>query len=145
MRPAQAFPVSNKPVLNVLGQMGVNLITHAESNGKLALCQFHIPRAGMGVPAHVHQREDEFFHVLKGRIKVNVGGIETVLGAGQSAIGPRDVVHAWEALEDDSQLLVAATPAGLDEMFVELSRVSLEGQDMTNVITVCRRFGIEFV
>jgi quercetin dioxygenase-like cupin family protein len=145
MRPAQTFPLTGKPVLAVMGQTGVNLVTSAESQGKLSLTHFHVPKSGMGVPAHVHRREDEFFHVLQGAIKVNVGGIETILEAGQSAIGPRDVVHAWESLADDSVILVAATPAGLDEMFVELARATAGRPKMETILSICRRFGIEFV
>jgi quercetin dioxygenase-like cupin family protein len=143
MRPAQHFP---SPVshLSVMGTSVQNLVTGPQSQGKLALSLVGVPKQGMGVPSHTHDREDEYFHVLRGRVLLIVGGIETTLGPGQSATGPRQVVHSWEALTDDVQMLVGVTPAGLDAMFVDIDAARPGQNDVETVKSICRRYGIEF-
>ncbi|MFT3788043.1 MAG: cupin domain-containing protein [Tepidisphaeraceae bacterium] len=146
MRPAIQSAVASlsKPQLNVMGQTIDTLVSGKETSGTLAICVIDCPAAGIGVPSHLHHEEDETFHVLSGSIRVNVGGIETIVKAGETAFGPRKVVHSWEALEP-SQIIVAATPSGLEEMFIELDRLNASAAEIQKVIDVCKRYAIDFV
>src|SRR5512140_1017981 len=54
-----------------------------------------------GPPLHVHHRQDETIHVLKGRYKVRIGDDVFVLEEGGFAYLPADVPHAFLNLTDE--------------------------------------------
>jgi quercetin dioxygenase-like cupin family protein len=67
-------------------------------------------------PLHVHEYEDEAFHVLEGEIELHVGDLVTRLGPGAFAFAPRRVPHTWAVTsEGPARLHVVATPAGFDD------------------------------
>jgi quercetin dioxygenase-like cupin family protein len=78
-------------------------------------------RRGNMPPLHVHRRDDEIFFVLAGEVTLFVGGEQTVLGPGQSALAPRDVPHAYRVESDEAHWLVITTPAGFDIFVREVS------------------------
>src|SRR5919107_170360 len=51
------------------------------------------PRAN--VSEHVHRFQEERTEVVSGRLGMRVGGQELLLSAGQKAVGPPGVPHAW--------------------------------------------------
>jgi quercetin dioxygenase-like cupin family protein len=83
------------------------------SGGALALLDERGRRGDMP-PLHVHRRDDETFYVLEGELTLFVGSEQIVLGAGQSALAPRDVPHAYRVESDEARWLVITTPAGFD-------------------------------
>src|SRR5499426_3304252 len=59
-----------------------------------AYCLLEVSLApGMGVPRHIHTREDEAYFVLSGELEVIVGSEVFVLGAGDTLVAPRDIPH----------------------------------------------------
>ncbi|MCB4767882.1 cupin domain-containing protein [Ancylobacter sp. Lp-2] len=50
---------------------------------------------GDGPPLHIHHNEDEIFHVLEGTIRVQIDGVDHVLRAGDIAVAPKRVRHAF--------------------------------------------------
>jgi mannose-6-phosphate isomerase-like protein (cupin superfamily) len=67
-----------------------------------------------GGPArHLHHNQDEFFYVLEGEYIVEIGTERFNLKAGDCALGPREVPHAWAFVGDSTgRLLISFTPAG---------------------------------
>ena len=58
---------------------------------------------------HKHDREDEFFYVLEGKLLVDVEGKDTfVLGPRQGVVVPKGVVHRTRAEERTVVLMVEA-------------------------------------
>ncbi len=56
---------------------------------------------------HKHDREDEYFHVLEGRLLMDLEGRPTVeLSPGEGIVVPRGVVHRTRALERTVVLMV---------------------------------------
>lgn len=49
---------------------------------------------------HVHPRQEARLRVLSGTLGFRVGGRGQTLGAGQSAVGPAGIPHAWRNLGD---------------------------------------------
>jgi quercetin dioxygenase-like cupin family protein len=92
----------------------------AASGGALALMDERGRRGDMP-PLHVHRRDDETFYVLEGEVTLFVGDEQIVLGAGQSALAPRDVPHAYRIESDEARYLVITTPAGFDSFVREVS------------------------
>jgi quercetin dioxygenase-like cupin family protein len=90
------------------------------SGGSLALIDERGRRGNMP-PLHVHRRDDETFFVLDGEVTLFVGDEQIVLGAGQSALAPRDVPHAYRVESDEARWLVITTPAGFDAFVREVA------------------------
>ena len=64
---------------------------------------------------HEHDREDEYFHVVEGKLLVELEGRTVGLEAGQGVMVPRGVRHRTRAPERTIMLMVEAatvTPTG---------------------------------
>ncbi len=57
---------------------------------------------------HKHDREDEFFYVVEGRLLVDLEGRTVALGPRQGVMVPRGVVHRTRAEERTVALMVEA-------------------------------------
>lgn len=56
-------------------------------------------RAGTGARPHAHPQE-QIFVVLKGRMRIRIGGEVAEIGPGEAALMPPNVEHSVDALED---------------------------------------------
>jgi quercetin dioxygenase-like cupin family protein len=71
-----------------------------------------------GPPRHLHRHQDEWFYVLEGQFRFEIGGEQFLLGPGGSAFGPRGVPHGWAFVgESTGRILFVFTPAGRMEAF----------------------------
>jgi quercetin dioxygenase-like cupin family protein len=77
------------------------------------------PRAN--VSEHVHRFQEERTEVVSGRLGMRVGGQELLLTAGQKALGPPGVPHAWwNPSEEEEVRFVSEIRPGLEvETFFE--------------------------
>ena len=66
---------------------------------------------------HAHGNSDELFVVFRGRIKIQVGSGEIILGEGEGAVIPRGVAHCPVALEPSVVLMFE--PKEMDSSKVE--------------------------
>lgn len=100
------------------GGLGVLKATSDQTGGRLAAIELLAPR-GFASPLHIHRREDEFFLVLSGEVRVQHG--ETVIEAvaGSLVYGPRDVAHAFHVDSAEARLLLIFGPAGVEGFFRE--------------------------
>ena len=79
-------------------------------------------------PAHVHERDDEWFFVLEGEHVFTVGGEELHAGPGELVFAPRGIPHAQRRIvPGDGRLLVLTSPAGLEGFFRELAAAETAG------------------
>lgn len=78
--------------------------------------------AGCEPPLHVHRREDEWLHVLEGRITAFVDGRELAVAAGSTAFLPRGVAHTYAVDSGAARVLAVNSPGGFAGMFAELER-----------------------
>jgi quercetin dioxygenase-like cupin family protein len=75
-------------------------------------------RAKGGPARHVHHGQDEWFYVAEGEFVLEIGQERLRLRAGDSAVGPRDVPHAWAHVGDGvGRLVFVFTPPGKMEAF----------------------------
>jgi mannose-6-phosphate isomerase-like protein (cupin superfamily) len=83
------------------------------------LCIFDTMRKSQtGPPLHYHHQQDEWFYVIKGEFKVQIGDETFILKEGDSAFAPRKVPHAFiKTCKEDAQLMVLFQPAGTMEDF----------------------------
>ena len=74
---------------------------------------------GFASPIHVHHREDEFFVVIAGEVRVQHGEAVIEAGAGSVVYGPRDVAHGFRVDSEEARLLLLFGPAGVEGFFRE--------------------------
>jgi quercetin dioxygenase-like cupin family protein len=87
----------------------------AETLGQLAVLEFSYP-AGLVVPTHVHDGEDEMFYILSGRLAGYCGDDEWTGGPGDFVFVPRDRPHGFTVLGDGwASALVMVGPPRLDQ------------------------------
>jgi quercetin dioxygenase-like cupin family protein len=97
------------------------------------------------VPLHIHENEDEMFHVLEGSIEFTANGQQTVAGPGTTVFLPRNQPHAFKAVAaTESRTMVTTYPAGLEHMFDELGALPPGPPDMEAVVAICAKFGVRF-
>jgi quercetin dioxygenase-like cupin family protein len=92
--------------------------TAQQTEGRFTVVEFVAPK-GVAAPLHVHREEDEFFVVLDGQVRFQLG--ETVIEAspGTLVYGPRDVGHSFRVDSQEARLLLLLGPAGVDGFFRE--------------------------
>lgn len=104
------------------------------SDGTLRIDYFAAPRTR--VPEHVHSYQEERFEVLSGRLALRVGGRESILGAGQRAVGPPGVPHEWWNPDDEEAHFIVGIRPGWDvEILLEtVLGLSTDGKTVKSMI-----------
>jgi mannose-6-phosphate isomerase-like protein (cupin superfamily) len=83
------------------------------SGGAVAVVEL-AGRSGDMPPLHVHEREDEIFYVLDGRLAVHLPGESRELGPGEAAFASRGTPHCYRVESETARWLAIAAPAGFD-------------------------------
>ncbi len=107
---------------HVLGDLRIDAkLTPRETSGALYVIE-NVSRGPGGPPRHVHHEQDEWFFVLEGRYRIEVGEERFDLGPGDSILGPRAIAHVWAHVgEGVGRLLISFQPAGtMEEFFTAL-------------------------
>ncbi len=102
------------------GELMTFLITGEETGGAFFLADVSVAPGG-GTPPHIHSLEDESFHLLEGKLSIQVGGNTIAASPGDFVYLPRGIAHSFQNTGDvtaRAQVLVA--PAGLEGFFVEV-------------------------
>jgi len=90
---------------------------------------------GDGPPLHVHYKQEETLHVLKGRYKVRIGDEIFHLEEGGFAYMPSNLPHAFLNLTDQpGELVVVYTPGGGQKFFEEFGPIRRMGPPDPKVI-----------
>ena len=94
----------------------------ADTEGRVGVMEQSAP-AGLTVPAHTHEGEDEAFYVLDGELRGFCGDERWTASAGAFIFLPRDVVHGFEVVGDHpARALTIVGPARFDRLVVEQGR-----------------------
>ncbi|MFD2586758.1 MULTISPECIES: cupin domain-containing protein [Flavobacteriaceae] len=132
-------------VLKVLGEIQTHKLSGADTNNQITEWVNEAP-PGMGIPMHIHTKEDEIFRVLKGQVKITVGTNTVVLSPGDMAYAPKNIPHAWEIVGmETASMATSAFPAGMELMFEELDALPDGPPDLERVAQICANYGIRFV
>ena len=93
--------------------------TADQTGGSFSQVESIDPR-GTATPLHLHRNEEEAFYVLEGELTMFVGDEQFDVGAGDYAIVPRGVPHAYLVRSEVARMLVTFSPSGFEEAFVDL-------------------------
>jgi quercetin dioxygenase-like cupin family protein len=95
--------------------IGSVCVSGADTGGKYCLLEVSLA-SGMGVPRHMHTREDEAYYVLSGELEVTVGDEAFILRAGDTLIAPRDIPHQLRnSGKVENHYLLVFSPSGFEE------------------------------
>ncbi len=133
-------------VLNVLGDLQTHKLVGSETGNQIVEWVDDV-EPGVGIPPHVHTREDEIFRVLAGEVEFMIDGKTTVLKKGDIAFAPRNLPHAWMVVgTEKAQMITSAFPAGIEGMFSKLADLPSDGPpDLERVAEICGEYGISFL
>ena len=100
-----------------------------------------------GPPLHVHHRQEETIHVLKGLFKVRIGDELFQLEAGGFAYLPSEVPHAFLNLTDEpAEIIVVYTPGGGHKFYEELGPAIRNGApDRAVVAAIFEKHGMSLL
>ena len=97
-------------------------VSHDEGDDGLSILESEAPWAD-SPPLHVHRTQDEAFHVLAGELRLVVGGEESSVGPGETALAPKGVPHSYRVESREGARWLVTTTGGDFERFVRrLSR-----------------------
>ncbi len=81
-----------------------------------------------GPPLHVHHKQEETIHVLKGQFKIRIGDQTFYLQEGGFAYMPSKLPHAFLNLTDEpAEIIVIYAPGGGHKFYEEFGPVSRSG------------------
>jgi quercetin dioxygenase-like cupin family protein len=108
-----------------------------------ALVEHVIAPRTLAAPMHVHEREDEYAHVLEGEVGVQVGDEVVYARPGDLVSKPRGVRHAfWNRTDDPARLLEIISPPGFERYFAELAPLLLPRPDFEGLAALQARYGL---
>lgn len=135
--------------------MGGLMTFHADAkstDGRLAMVEVDT-KPGAEPPLHVHQNEDELFHVIEGTLLITRGSEQLVINAGESGFLPRGIPHTFKILSERVRGLIVITPGGFEEFFRAMGRPaealthdpSPAALDVPRMVSLCAELGVTFV
>ena len=135
------------------GGLGLLKATADQTEGKFAAMELRA-RKGFAAPLHRHQDDDEFFVVLSGEVRVQLGEDVIEATGGSLVYGPRGVGHSFHVDSQEARLLLLFGPAGVEGFFRDGSKpapyVGLPPEDEVfpdreALMKVASRYGQEMV
>lgn len=131
------------------------LATGDETGGAFTIVE-EVGQKGLSAepPMHVHQREDESFYILEGRMRFVIGDADVDAPAGTLVVLPRGVPHRFTLESEHVRVLNMCTPAGFEGFFRALSEpapsLSLpprsdEPPDIARLIRTAAAYGVDIL
>ena len=100
-----------------------------QTDGRIMIMEGNI-LIGEAPPFHIHHREDEYFHVLKGELEFEIGDEKTLAKEGTWVYAPRFLKHRFRNLNStEARLEYVFQPAGIEYYFEEVSKIVVAQAD----------------
>jgi len=132
-------------VLNVIGDIQTHKLAGSDTKNQLVEWVSNV-EPGIGIPPHIHTKEDEIFRVLQGQIELMVDGKTTILNEGDLAFAPKNIPHSWKVIgTEKAKMMTTAFPAGIEYMFKELAKLPDGPPDFAKVSEICAKHGVNFL
>ncbi|WP_339711580.1 cupin domain-containing protein [uncultured Kriegella sp.] len=136
---------SEGKVYNVIGDIQTHKLVGSDTGNQIVEWVDDV-EPGVGIPPHIHTKEDEIFRVIKGQVEILIGSQTIVLEEGDIAFAPKNIAHSWKVVgTEKAKMITSAFPAGIEYMFAELSDLPPGPPNFEKVAEICGRHGIRFV
>ncbi|MBF6348038.1 cupin domain-containing protein [Nocardia flavorosea] len=87
------------------------LIDAEQAGGAVSTLEVTMARGADGAAPHFHTRSDELFYVAEGELQLLAGERLVTVGAGGTAVVPKNTTHAFGATPDSgARILIALMP-----------------------------------
>ena len=103
-----------------LNQLDIK-ISSSDTAGDLAVFEQIGLTAKGGPPLHIHPLQDEWFYIVEGEYKFQVGTNVYQMFKGDTIFLPRGVQHAFIQLTENGKMIVSYLPAGKMEDFFKVT------------------------
>lgn len=105
----------------VTGEQITFIETAKDTNGQYLLIEVALPPYGKGPPLHIHDRFEEEFEVITGKLTVTLGKTKHILEAGDRRIAPLKTPHTFMNNDDEPVIFrVRLTPPSQFEQSVRI-------------------------
>jgi quercetin dioxygenase-like cupin family protein len=119
-----------------------------DTEGGFALLDYELAPGFAGLPLHVHAAEDEAAYVLEGRLLVQIGDREALVGPGQFVFLPRGIAHTHRNPgRDPVRFLMLLIPVGFEQCFHDLEALVETGVELTekSIAPLLASYGVQAV
>lgn len=130
--------------MNELGHTAVEKISSADTGGAYYAFEVISP-PGLGIPPHVHSREDEVIYVIEGDYEIFLSGKVFRAGPGSVLNFARGTAHGFQNVgATPGRTLWVVTPgASFEQFFHELAQVPPGPPDFTMITALFGKYGME--
>jgi putative ABC transport system substrate-binding protein len=116
------------------------LATNEQTGGAFGVWRYTSALQG-GPPLHIHRAEDEFFYVVKGEFNFQLGDCITRAPAGSFVFIPKDTVHTFQHIGEETGILLGTVhPGGFEGLFQDLP-----GADAERVKALFKKYHMDVV
>lgn len=146
---------SNGELLWFNGTLATIRVSGRDGADTISVIEHLMPYAS-STPLHIHQNEDEVFHILEGVVRFNVAGKDIYAHAGQTLMAPKGIPHCYRVISAEGARCLTVTTRGdfermVREVSVPAERAEIPPQvaptpGMIAALTeICARNGIDIV
>jgi quercetin dioxygenase-like cupin family protein len=132
--------------LRAFGHAIVVLLDGEQTGGKFTAF-LNVTPPGGGPGPHYHEREDEWFYIIEGRVSFLLNGTWTDLSPGDCVYSPRGSIHGFKNTTDQPiRVFINIAPAGFEHFFAEAGEVWAQPKpDMSRMTAIEEKYGIHGV
>jgi quercetin dioxygenase-like cupin family protein len=132
--------------LRAFGHAIVVLLDGEQTGGKFTAF-LNVTPPGGGPGPHYHEREDEWFYIIEGRVSFLLNGTWTDLSPGDCVYSPRGSIHGFKNTTDQPiRVFINIAPAGFEHFFGEAGEVWAQPKpDMSRMTAIEEKYGIHGV
>lgn len=131
--------------LEWLGTTYRTILPRQATNGSLSIIDLTSP-VGSGPPRHIHDREDEIFVILSGRLRFWLEGEYFERGSGDAVFIPRGREHTFRVIGSEAaRHLLVLTPGGFEDFFADMAAAGFSiPADMDEIAKSAARHSLRF-
>ena len=128
--------------LSAFGETFVILLD-GKQTGERFTAFLSISPPGGGPGPHYHEREDEWFYIVEGRVNFFLDGTWTELSPGDCVYSPRGSVHGFKNNTDQPiRVFINIAPSGIEHFFSEAAEEWAKPEcDMRRIIALAEKYG----
>jgi mannose-6-phosphate isomerase-like protein (cupin superfamily) len=95
-------------------------VVPSDTAGNLLVIEHTNLMPDTGPSLHLHLSQEEWFYVMEGEVRFQVGDRRLSLRAGGSILAPRRIAHTFSAAGSPAHMLIAFTPADkMEQYFID--------------------------
>ncbi len=95
-------------------------VVPSDTSGNLLVIEHRNLLPDTGPALHMHFSQEEWFYVMEGEVRFQVGDRRLQLGPGESFLAPRRIPHTFSATGSAAHMLIAFTPADkMEQYFID--------------------------